>query len=311
LPATLPVVRDPQGRDTAMTSRSLVSTFNVVDWTAQQLAERKGEHTISMCIPCRDEAATIGPIVAAVRRHVIEDWAVLDELIVLDDRSTDDTAIVAADAGATVVSIDDVHQRHGVGHGKGNALWASLVASHGDLVVWCDGDVTSFTPSWVVHLVAPLLIDDDLALVKAMYHRPTATGGGGRTTELVARPLLSLFAPELAALAQPLSGEFAARRTMIEHVGFVEGWGVEIAMLIDLAKLYGPASIAQVDLGERHHRHRSLDSLSVQAAEVMATALTRFAGTSFDAAPVLTRADGSIVPLNLAERPPLRAGSHP
>ena len=160
-----------------------------------------------------------------------------------------------------------------------------------------------------MHLVAPLLIDDDLALVKAMYHRPTAGGGGGRTTELVARPLLSLFAPELAALAQPLSGEFAARRAMIERVGFVEGWGVEIAMLLDLAELYGPASIAQVDLGERHHRHRSLHSLSVQAAEVMATALARVGGTSFDAVPVLTRADGSIVPLNLAERPPLRPGS--
>jgi glucosyl-3-phosphoglycerate synthase len=155
-------------------------------------------------------------------------------------------------------------------------------------------------------LLAPLLIDDDLALVKAMYHRPTTAGGGGRTTELVARPLLSLFAPGLTALAQPLSGEFAARRAMIEAVGFVEGWGVEIALLLDLAKRCGTASIAQVDLGERRHRHRTLHSLSVQAAEVMATALTRVGGISFDSVPVLTRADGSIVSLNLAERPPLR-----
>jgi glucosyl-3-phosphoglycerate synthase len=289
-----------------MSHRPSVQTFNVDSWTMQQLAESKGDRTISMCIPCRDEVATIGPIVAAARHHLIERHAVLDELLVLDDRSTDDTAAVATDAGATVVPIDDIHRRHGAGHGKGNALWASLVASHGDLVVWCDGDVTSFTPDWVVHLVAPLLIDPRLALVKAMYHRPTTGGGGGRTTELVARPLLSLFAPDLAALAQPLSGEFAGRRDMLEQIPFVEGWGVEIAMLLDLIGRFGPASIAQVDLGERHHRHRSLHSLSVQAAEVMATALARVGVHPAEGAPSLTRADGSMVPLNLAERPPLR-----
>ncbi len=201
---------------------------------------------------------------------------------------------------------DAVHRLHGVGHGKGNALWASLVVSHGDLVVWCDGDVTSYHPDWIVRLVAPLLMDDQLALVKAMYHRPTSAGGGGRTTELVARPLLSLFAPELTELAQPLSGEFAGRRDLLEQIPFVEGWGVEIAMLLDLARKFGPASIGQVDLGERHHRHRSLHSLSVQAAEVMATALTRVGVESPERTPQLTRADGSRVPLNLAERPPLR-----
>lgn len=289
-----------------MSHRSTIQTFNVDDWTIGQLAERKGAHTISMCIPCRDEVATIGPIVAAARHHLIDRHQVLDELVVLDDRSTDDTAAVAANAGATVVNIDDIHRRHGVGHGKGNALWASLVASHGDLIVWCDGDVTSFAPDWVVHLIAPLLLDDRLALVKAMYHRPTTGGGGGRTTELVARPLLSLFAPELTALAQPLSGEFAGRRTVLEQIPFVEGWGVEIAMLLDLARRFGPQAIAQVDLGERHHRHRSLHSLSVQAAEVMATALTRMGVSPPDGMPTLTRADGSMVPLNLAERPALR-----
>jgi glucosyl-3-phosphoglycerate synthase len=125
---------------------------------------------------------------------------------------------------------------------------------------------------------------------------------------LVARPLLSLFAPELTGLAQPLSGEFAARRTMIEQIALVEGWGVEIAMLMDLAARFGSRAIAQVDLGERRHRHRSLNSLSVQAAEVLATALARRGGPTAVGPPTLTRADGSIVPLNLAERPPLRAG---
>ncbi len=289
-----------------MSGRPAITTFDVDDWTARRLADAKDGRTISMCIPCRDEVATIGPIVAAARHHLIERFGVLDELLVLDDRSTDDTAAVAADAGATVIAIDDIHRRHGVGHGKGNALWASLVASHGDLIVWCDGDVTSFTPDWVVRLIVPLLNDERLALVKAMYHRPTTGGGGGRTTELVARPLLSLFAPELTALTQPLSGEFAGRRHMLEQISFVEGWGVEIAMLLDLARRFGPASIGQVDLGERHHRHRSLHSLSVQAAEVMATSVGRVGMPAVEGAPTLTRSDGSIVPLNLAERPPLR-----
>lgn len=288
-----------------MSHRSAITTFEVDDWTMQRLADEKGDRTISMCIPCRDEAATIGPIVAAARHHLIDRHAVLDELVVLDDRSTDDTAAVATDAGATVVAIDEIHRVHGVGHGKGNALWASLLASSGDLVVWCDGDVTSFTADWVIRLAAPLLMDEQLALVKAMYHRPTTSGGGGRTTELVARPLLSLYAPELTALAQPLSGEFAGRRSMLQQIPFVEGWGVEIAMLLDLAERFGAASIAQVDLGERHHRHRSLHSLSVQAAEVMATALSRVGGPKTEESPSLTRADGSMVPLNLAERPAL------
>ncbi len=155
----------------------------------------------------------------------------------LDDRSTDDTARVAAHAGARVVSIDDVHATHGWGHGKGNALWATLLVSHGDFVVWCDGDVTSFEPDWVVKLLSPLLDDESVALVKALYHRPTRYGGGGRTTELVARPLMSMYFPELTGLAQPLSGEYAGRRDVLERLVFVEGWGVEIAMLIDICRL--------------------------------------------------------------------------
>ena len=157
----------------------------------------------------------------------------------------------------------------------------------------------------MLHLVGPLLVEDDLALVKAMYHRPTAAGGGGRTTELVARPLLSLLFPDLTGLDQPLSGEFAGRRSMLEQIPFVEGWGVEIAMLIDLARRFGSSSIGQIDLGERHHRHRALHALSVQAAEVMATALARVGVHAAGEVPVLARPDGSAVALNLAERPPL------
>ena len=214
---------------------SAVRTFEVDDCAMDLLVEAKQGRTISVCIPCRDEAATIGPLVSMVRHALIRRIPLVDELLVLDDRSTDDTAAVAASAGATVIDIADVHLVHGVGHGKGNVLWASLAASKGDFVVWLDGDVTSFQPDWIVKLLAPLIDDDTVALVKATFHRPTQLGGGGRTTELVARPLLSLFYPELTGLHQPLAGEYAGRRSVLEQLPFVEGWGVEIAMLIDIA----------------------------------------------------------------------------
>jgi glucosyl-3-phosphoglycerate synthase len=284
-----------------------VRTFDVADITVEEVLAMKAGRTVSVCIPCRDEAPTIGPLVRMIRSELMTKAAVVDELIVLDDRSTDETALVAAHAGARVVSIEDVHEAHGDGHGKGNALWATMLISHGDVVLWCDGDVTSFEPSWVLKLVAPILADTSVGLVKAIYHRPTKYGGGGRTTELAARPLISRYFPGLTGLAQPLSGEYAGRREVLESIRFAEGWGVEIAMLIDIAARYGPASIAQVDLGHRLHRHRDLESLSVQAAEVIATILER-AGADAGAGPSdprLIRADGSVVLLNLAERPSL------
>jgi len=284
-----------------------VRTVDVAGVTAASLVARKNGRTITLCFPCRDEAGTIGELVTAARRALVEQTSLVDELLVLDDRSTDDTAAVAAAAGARVVDITGIHAVHGVGHGKGNVLWAALHASSGDLVVFCDGDVTSFRPDWIARLVAPLLDDDSIHLVKAMYERPTTLGGGGRTTELVARPLLSLYAPDLAGVAQPLSGEFAGRRSALEGIPFVEGWGVEIAMLIDIAHHHGADAIAQVDLGVRYHRHRSLHALSIQAAEVMATALGRLDPQLEQLATTLTRADGSVVPLNLAERPPVAA----
>jgi glucosyl-3-phosphoglycerate synthase len=284
-----------------------VRLFEIDECPLDVVVGAKSGRTVSVCIPCRDEAATVGPLVTVIRRELMERVPLVDELIVLDDRSTDDTASVASGAGARVIDIDEIHAQHGVGHGKGNALWASLVASEGDFVVWMDGDITSFEPSWIVRLLAPMLDDDSVALVKALSHRPTRLGGGGRTTELVARPLMSLYYPELTGLHQPLAGEYAGRRTVLEQLPFVQGWGVEIAMLIDVARRYGPEAIAQIDLGTREHRHRSLHALSVQAAEVMATMLARVPSGSLlpEESPSLRRADGSAVPLNLSERPPL------
>jgi glucosyl-3-phosphoglycerate synthase len=284
-----------------------VRTFQNDVGSFDALAAAKGETTVSVCLPCQNEAPTIGPLVSSIRSELVERSGLVDELIVLDDRSSDGTGRVASDAGARVVPIGEIHAVHGEGRGKGNALWASLLASSGDLVVWCDGDLTSFEPVWVARLVAPLLADDSVGLVKASYRRPTAGGGGGRTTELVARPLLSLYFPELTGLVQPLAGEYSGRRTVMEEIALVQGWGVEIAMLIDVAARFGPPSIAQVDLGVRHHRHRPLAELSIQAAEVLATALARTpAGKPLGLEELaLQRPVGSAMPLNLAERPPL------
>ena len=284
-----------------------VRHFNVNADDVSSVASAKADRTISVCIPCRNEATTIGPLVSTIRTELMLRNSLVDELVVLDDRSTDDSAEEAAGAGAEVISIDKIHADHGEGHGKGNTLWASLLASHGDFVVWIDGDITSFEPGWIVRLVAPLLDDDHIALVKASAHRPTKMGGGGRTTELVARPLLSLYFPELAGLQQPLTGEYAGRRSVLEQLRFVQGWGVEIALLIDIAAAYGADAIGQIDVGVRQHRHRPLDSLSVQAAEVMATMLGRVPSGSLlgSSLPSLERADGSSVALNLTERPPV------
>lgn len=282
-----------------------------VEQTSAPAIERlKGARTISVCIPCRNEAATVGPIVMSIRDHLDR---VVDEVLVIDDGSVDDTAAVARSAGADVVPIQQLNDRHGAGSGKGNALWASLLASSGDVVVWCDADLTSFDPSWVCRLAQPLLADDDVALVKARAARPTDRGGGGRTTELVARPLLSRFFPGLAELAQPLAGEYSGRRDVLEAIPFAEGWGVEIAMLIDIARLCGIGSIAEVDLGRRTHRHSDLHALSVQAAEVMSTVLGR-AGVDAGQRQELLRPDGPPHPLNLRERPPvstLECTAHP
>ncbi len=286
-----------------MTSR--IKTFDPRSWNLDTAREMKRDTTISVCIPCKNEADTIGDLIRMIEPELV--GSLVDELIVLDDDSDDETAYIAAQAGAHVVSIHEVHETYGPGHGKGNALWGSLAVSSGDIVVWIDGDITSFTRDWIVKLVMPLLLDSEVGLIKASYERPSHLGGGGRTTELVARPLLSLFFPELTELRQPLAGEFAGRRTMMEGIPFSMGWGVEIGMIIDMARTYGLASLGQVDLGIRLHRHHRLDVLSIQAAEVTATVLRHvdqsvpFVGK----VPTLYRASGDPITLNLGDRDPL------
>jgi glucosyl-3-phosphoglycerate synthase len=226
---------------------------------------------VSVCLPARDEEATVGAIVAAIVRELVDGAGVVDEVVVVDDGSVDGTAAAASAAGAVVVAAGDVLPEVGPGTGKGEALWKALHAAAGDVLVFCDADLRQFDPAFVTGLLAPLA-DPSVVLVKGYYERPD---GGGRVTELVARPLIELFFPELAGIRQPLGGEFAARREVLEEVPFVQGYGVDLALLVDVAARFGARNIAQADLGVRLHRNRPLDELGAQAAAVLRVALSR------------------------------------
>jgi glucosyl-3-phosphoglycerate synthase len=267
---------------------------------------RKGSTTISVCLPARDEGRTIGGIVAAIRRPLVEDQPLVDEIIVVDDGSSDDTAAAAIAAGATVVSTAEPFGELTPGTGKGEALWRGLAASTGDLVVFCDADITDFDTRFIIGLVGPLLVDPTVLFVKGFYERPDthAPGTGGRTTELVARPVITLLFPSLTRIVQPLSGEYAARRTVLERVPFVQGYGVDLGLLVDVEARCGPAAVAQVDLVSRHHRNRSLDELSPQALSILQTAFAR-AGLPASRPATLRRPGLAPVTCAHVERPPL------
>ena len=253
--------------------------FSHRDFDPRRLAGRKQEAglTTSLCIPARNEAATIGQIVESARRRLVEAVPLVDEILVVDDRSADGTAEVAAAAGARVVHSAEVLPDAGPGTGKGDAIWKSLSASTGDLVGWVDGDIPDFGPRFVTGLLGPLLTDPQVQFVKGFYRRPGGgpAGGGGRVTELVARPLIARLFPHLTGVVQPLAGEFAGRRTVLEALPIVCGWGVDLALVIDVVARHGLPALAQVDLGTRRHRHRPLDQLSGQAMAILTTAFRR------------------------------------
>jgi glucosyl-3-phosphoglycerate synthase len=252
------------------------------DWPSDLLREAKGGTTVSVVLPALDEAATVGGIVDAIRRDLVDvPHPLVDELVVLDSGSTDETAAVARDAGARVVHRDQVLPHVPSVTGKGEALWRSLAATSGDIVVFIDADLIAFRSTFVTGLLGPLLTDPSVQFVKAMYDRPLTDGavvhpaGGGRVTELVARPLLNLHWPQLAGFVQPLAGEYAAHRHLLERLPFATGYGVEIALLIDALGEVGLEAMAQVDLGERRHRHHTDLRLGRMAAEIWQTALAR------------------------------------
>ena len=295
-------------------------TSAAADWSPGALLEAKGATTVSVVLPALDEEATIGPIVEAIRRALVEDVPLVDELVVLDSGSTDRTAGRAAAAGAMVVAGADVLAHLGTVPGKGEVLWKSLFATTGDVVVFVDADLEEFGAHVVTGLLGPLLTDAGTAFVKAAYDRPLGADatGGGRVTELVARPLLNLYWPELAGFVQPLAGEYAGRRTALEAVPFVSGYGVELALLVDLLDLVGLDGLAQVDLGRRVHRNRSDAALAPMASAIWQTALGRLeqAGrlvAQEEPSSALTRFDrdgdggwaARTVDVGVSERPPM------
>ncbi len=286
----------------------MIRTFHHDDFDAAALTELKarGGHVVSVCLPARDEAGTVGAIVEDLRRTLVDRVGLVDEVVVMDDHSTDRTAAVAADAGARVLAVDDVLPELGPGEGKGEALWKSVAAAEGDLIAWCDADILDFGPRFVVGLLGPLLTSPDVDFVKGFYDRPLAEGahGGGRVTELVARPTISLLCPHLASVVQPLSGEYAGRRSLLEPLPFVQGYGVDLALLIDIADLEGTGVLAQVDLGTRRHRNRPLDELGPQALAVLQAALRRV-DPSHPLVATLVRPDLEPVEVAATERPAL------
>ena len=281
--------------------------FAAGEFTAADLVEQKGSTTVSVCLPARNEEATVGAIVEVVRNELMDKLGLVDEVIVMDDHSTDRTAAVAKDAGATVVACSNVLDHLGNQPGKGETLWKSLYMSTGDIVVWCDSDVANFGPHFISGLLGPLLVDNAIGYCKGFYHRPVGADqrGGGRTTELVARPLIALLFPELVDIIQPLAGEYAGRREILERVPFVQGYGVEMGLLIDVCRLAGYNAIAQVDLGTRVHRNRPLHELSSQATEVMQVALHRADRTLVNTAITLRRPGFGDTEITMQERPPL------
>jgi glucosyl-3-phosphoglycerate synthase len=260
---------------------STYRTASASQWTAHELLRAKGDNRVSVVLPARDEEATVGDIVAIIREHLVERLPLVDELIVVDSRSSDRTAAVASGAGAEVISQDEITSGLPRFEGKGDALWAGLAVSTGDVIAFVDADLREFRPHFVTGLLGPLLTDSSIAFVKGFYHRPLVGAasvepdGGGRVTELMARPLLNLFWPELAGFIQPLAGEYAGRRGVLERIPFVSGYGVETAMLIDLLELLGLDALTQVDLGERLHRHQATEALGRMSAQIMMTVWSR------------------------------------
>jgi glucosyl-3-phosphoglycerate synthase len=285
----------------------VIRSFDHHDFDAAALVGRKQGQRISVCLPARDEAATVGGIVSLIRQELVDRLGLVDEIVVVDDHSVDDTAKHAAEAGALVVDAATTLADHGGGPGKGRALWKSVHAVSGDIVVWCDADVTNFSAHFIVGLLGPLLEDPGVCYVKGFYRRPLGASGdgGGRVTELVARPLLSLLHPHLAEVVQPLSGEYAGRRSALEQVPFFAGYGVEVGLLIDLARLFGLDALVQVDLGTRRHRNRPLSELGPQAMTIMQVALRRADPALLESSALLVRPDETSVVVSCEELPPL------
>ena len=275
--------------------RGLAQDLARADWRARRTYDASGypldrllaakQNTVALLLPAREVAETIGPIVEIASR--LRDAGLLDEVLVLDADSQDDTAARARRAGLQVAQESELFSEYGSAQGKGDAMWRGLAATDSEIVAFADTDTEDFHDGFLLGLIGPLLCDPDIQLVKGTFRRPFRNGdtilaeGGGRVTELMARPLLNLHAPELTVFEQPLAGETAARRGLLKQIPFSAGYGVEIAMLIDTWRITGLDGLAQVDLGVRQNRHQSLRDLSAMAYAVLVAAQTRFLGSAF------------------------------
>ena len=273
-------------------------TFHHSLYSPERLAAER-DQSVSVCLPARECAGTVGGVVQGL--VALREAGAIDEVVVVDARSADGTAAVAEAAGALVWQEDELLAQYGPVLGKGDAMWRALSALQSDLVCFLDADTDGFSAHYATGLLGPLICEEGISFVKGFYRRPFTVGaetiqeGGGRVNHLTARPALALFYPELAGFRQPLAGEVAARRDLLQRIPFATGYGVEVAMLIDVWREVGLQGMAQVDLDEHINSHQPLSALTPMAFTVLATIARRVAQ------------DGRMQPLQEGpvERPPL------
>ncbi|HUO39491.1 MAG TPA: glucosyl-3-phosphoglycerate synthase [Mycobacterium sp.] len=289
-------------------------SFSRPSWTVDELVAAKGGRIISVVLPALNEQETVGSVVDSISPMLDQ---LVDELIVLDSGSTDETNIRAIAAGARVVTREQALPELPPQPGKGEVLWRSLAATRGDIIVFIDSDLIDPDPMFVPRLVGPLLTVEGVHLVKGFYRRPLKisgsedANGGGRVTQLVARPLLAALRPGLSCILQPLGGEYAATRELLTSVPFAPGYGVEIGLLVDTYDRLGLDAIAQVNLGVRAHRNRPLTELGGMSRQVIATLLSRCGVPDSGVGLTQFFADGDaytprLWPVSLSDRPPMK-----
>ncbi len=245
-----------------------------------ELKRQQGK-TISLALPALNEEETVGKVIKLMKSELMEKFPLLDEIVLIDSDSTDRTREIAQEEGIPIYIHQQLLERLGSRSGKGEALWKSLFVTHGDIIAWIDTDIVNIHPRFVYGILGPMLVNPQVQFVKGFYRRPLKVGkkmqagGGGRVTELTARPLLNLFYPELSGVVQPLSGEYAGRREALERAPFFSGYGVETGLLIDIYERYGLGAIAQVDLLERIHHNQPLEALSKMSFAIIQTVMRK------------------------------------
>lgn len=260
------------------------NTFHADEFShLRDLVELKKQQgvSISLALPALNEEETVGRLIRMMKKELMQRAPLLDEIVLIDSNSTDKTREIATKEGVPVYIHQNLLERLGARSGKGEALWKSLLVTRGDIIIWIDTDIVNIHPRFVYGIIGPLLLNPEIQFVKGFYRRPLRVGmkmqagGGGRVTELTARPLLNLFYPELSGVVQPLAGEYAGRRKALECAPFFSGYGIETGLLIDIYERYGLSAIAQVDLLERIHHNQHLEALSKMSFAIIQTVMRK------------------------------------